>query len=59
MNIEIKITGSGDAKDIAKQLISIAENIRDGEHELRVIEAGICEWEDPNIMTVISEENAE
>lgn len=54
MNYEIKITGSGTAKQIAAALRDIAKNIQsaaDGNHEEQLLDG--AEWEDPTLMTTI------
>jgi hypothetical protein len=57
-NYEIKITGSGTLKEIELALISVADEI----HLARtskptgVLYAPTVEWEDPTLMTVITEE---
>ena len=54
MNYEIKISGSGTAKQIAAALRDIARNIQeasDGNNEIAELDG--ANWEDPTLMTEI------
>ena len=53
--IEIKISGSGTATQIANALKQIAADLEVGNHVNALAEKGECEWEDAILMTEISE----
>lgn len=56
MNIDIKITGGGNPQEVAAALRQVADDIAQGNHINSINEKGECEWEDPCLMTVITEE---
>ncbi len=56
MNIELKIRGSGNPQEVSAALIQIAQDISLGNHINGINERGKCEWEDPCLMCLITEE---
>ncbi|MEK6829809.1 MAG: hypothetical protein AABY15_06850 [Nanoarchaeota archaeon] len=60
MNFKIKITGGGTPQEIADALEQVVNNLRDSIETGSTKELDGCEWEDPILMTEISEdENSE
>jgi hypothetical protein len=53
--IRVTITGSGDAQKIAKQLHQVADQIAAGDYANSIAERGQATWEDPEIITTITE----
>lgn len=59
MNYEIKITGSGTAKQIAAALRQVAKQIQEAADNIPTVEQKTLDgakWEDPTLMTVIEGE---
>ncbi len=55
MNYEIKITGSGTAKEIAEALKAVVKNLEsatNGKHETALLDG--AEWEDATLVTTIN-----
>ena len=55
MNIELKITGSGDNKEVAAALRQIASEIESGEHNDTLETKGECTIEDGTLLAELSE----
>ena len=59
MNIDIRITGSGDPNSVAQNLRDIANLLEGGWYKKDVIDKGEYEGEDSNLFTTITEESWE
>jgi hypothetical protein len=55
MELNIRITGSGTANEIAGALRQIAQDLEEGGHINAINERGETSWEDSALMTTITE----